>query len=130
MTLQLYPILTTFRTIDHEADLQRIFEARQEIFLDRIHYLCSPAIDDLLAGGHDIPVLMVQTMDKDELIAHAKENMMVNIGTRICLLSETIQDSWWGTVHHTIGLVRCPKPILWQIVDVCWAEQDPCPLSM
>lgn len=123
-------MLTTVRPTDCEDTLQHLFEAGQELFLTRIHYLCSPTIDDLLACGRDIPILMAQTIEGDELIARAKEHMMVNVGTRICLLSETIEDPWWGTVHHTIGLVRYPKPSLWQIVDVCWSAHDPCPLPM
>lgn len=130
MALQMYPILTSFRITDPEEDLQHYFDASQDLFLDRIDYMCSPTINDLLQSGLDIPVLMIQTMNNNELIAHAKENMMVNIGTRICLLSETIENPYWGTVHHTIGIVRCPKPYLWKIIDVCWSTQDRCPLVM
>ena len=130
MALQVYPILTSFRIVDPEDELQHLFDAVQELFLNRIEYMTSSTITDLLLSGLDIPVLMIQTVDHEELIACAKENMMKNIGTRICLLSETIEDPWWGTVHHTIGIVRCPKPYLWKIVDVCWSAQDRCPLPM
>ena len=98
--------------------------------MSRINYMTSSTVTDMLLSGLDIPVLMIQTVDPEELIARAKENMMVNIGTRICLLSETIEDPWWGTVHHTVGIVRCPKPSLWKIVEVCWSPQDRCPLLM
>jgi hypothetical protein len=130
MALQVYPILTSFRITDPEDELQHLFDAVQELFLNRIEYMTSSTITDLLLSGLDIPVLMIQTVDHEELIACAKENMMKNIGTRICLLSETIEDPWWGTVHHTIGIVRCPKPTLWKVVDVCWSAQDRCPLPM
>ena len=130
MALQVYPILTSFRIVDPEEDLQHLFDAGQDLFLTRVEYMTSPFINDMLLSGLDIPTLMIQIVEKDELIASAKENMMVNIGTRICLLSETIEDPWWGTVHHTVGIVRCPKPALWKIIDVCWSAQDRCPLSM
>ena len=126
----LYPILTSFRITDPEEELQHLFEAQQDLFSSRVEYMTSSTISDLLLSGLDIPVLMIQTVEKDELIACAKENMMKNIGTRICLLSETIEDPWWGTIHHTIGIVRCPKPALWKIVEVCWSSQDLCPLPM
>ena len=126
----LSPILTSFRIVDPEEELQHLFEAQQDLFLNRVEYMTSSTVTDLLLSGLDIPVLMIQTVEHDELIASAKENMMMNIGTRICLLSETIEDPWWGTVHHTIGIVRCPKPALWKVVDVCWSAQDLCPLSM
>jgi hypothetical protein len=126
----MYPILTSLRPTDPEEDLQHLFDAAQELVLSRVDYMTSSTISDLLQSGLDIPVLMIQTVEGDELIASAKENMMVNIGTRICLLSETIEDPWWGTVHHTIGIVRCPKPTLWKVVDVCWSAQDRCPLPM
>ena len=126
----LYPILTSFRITDPEEELQHLFEAQQDLFSSRVEYMTSSTISDLLLSGLDIPVLMIQTVEKDELIACAKENMMKNIGTRICLLSETIEDPWWGTVHHTVGIVRCPKPALWKIVEVCWSSQDLCPLPM
>ena len=130
MALQVYPILTSFRITDPEADLQHLFDAVQDLFLNRVEYMTSSTVTDMLLSGLDIPVLMIQTVDHEELIACAKENMMKNIGTRICLLSETINDPWWGTVHHTVGIVRCPKPSLWKIVDVCWSPQDLCPLPM
>jgi len=130
MTLQMYPILTSFRIVDPEAELQHLFDANQDLFLSRVDYMTSSTVTDMLLSGLDIPVLMIQTVSSEELIAHAKENMMVNIGTRICLLSETIEDPWWGTVHHSVGIVRCPKPYLWKIVDVCWSAQDRCPLVM
>ena len=126
----LYPILTSFRITDPEEELQHLFEAQQDLFSSRVEYMTSSTISDLLLSGLDIPVLMIQTVTHDELIASAKENMMKNIGTRICLLSETIEDPWWGTVHHTVGIVRCPKPALWKIVEVCWSSQDLCPLPM
>ena len=126
----LSPILTSFRITDPEEELQHLFEAQQDLFSSRVEYMTSSTISDLLLSGLDIPVLMIQTVEKDELIACAKENMMKNIGTRICLLSETIEDPWWGTVHHTVGIVRCPKPALWKVIDVCWSAQDLCPLSM
>ena len=126
----LSPILTSFRIVDPEEELQHLFEAQQDLFLNRVEYMTSSTVTDLLLSGLDIPVLMIQTVEHDELIASAKENMMKNIGTRICLLSETIEDPWWGTVHHTIGIVRCPKPALWKIVEVCWSSQDLCPLPM
>ena len=126
----LYPILTSFRITDPEEELQHLFEVQQDLFSSRVEYMTSSTISDLLLSGLDIPVLMIQTVEKDELIACAKENMMKNIGTRICLLSETIEDPWWGTVHHTVGIVRCPKPALWKIVEVCWSSQDLCPLPM
>ena len=126
----LSPILTSFRITDPEEELQHLFEAQQDLFSSRVEYMTSSTISDLLLSGLDIPVLMIQTVEKDELIACAKENMMKNIGTRICLLSETIEDPWWGTVHHTVGIVRCPKPALWKIVEVCWSSQDLCPLPM
>ena len=126
----LSPILTSFRITDPEEELQHLFEAQQDLFSSRVEYMTSSTISDLLLSGLDIPVLMIQTVEKDELIACAKENMMKNIGTRICLLSETIEDPWWGTVHHTVGIVRCPKPALWKIVEVCWSSQDMCPLPM
>ena len=126
----MYPILTSFRIVDPEEDLQHLFDAGQDLFSSRVEYMTSSTISDLLLSGLDIPVLMIQTVEKDELIACAKENMMKNIGTRICLLSETIEDPWWGTVHHTVGIVRCPKPALWKIVEVCWSSQDLCPLPM
>ena len=124
------PILTSFRIVDPEEELQHLFDAGQDLFSSRVEYMTSSTISDLLLSGLDIPVLMIQTVEKDELIACAKENMMKNIGTRICLLSETIEDPWWGTIHHTIGIVRCPKPALWKIVEVCWSSQDLCPLPM
>jgi hypothetical protein len=130
MALQVYPILTSFRIVDPEEELQHLFDASQDLFLSRVNYMTSSTVTDMLLSGLDIPVLMIQTVDPEELIARAKENMMVNIGTRICLLSETIEDPWWGTVHHSVGIVRCPKPHLWKIVDVCWSAQDRCPLSM
>jgi hypothetical protein len=130
MALQVYPILTSFRIVDPEEELQHLFDAGQDLFLSRVNYMTSSTVTDMLLSGLDIPVLMIQTVDPEELIARAKENMMVNIGTRICLLSETIEDPWWGTVHHSVGIVRCPKPHLWKIVDVCWSAQDRCPLSM
>jgi len=130
MALQVYPILTSFRIVDPEEELQHLFDAGQDLFLNRVEYMTSSTVSDLLLSGLDIPVLMIQTVENDELIACAKENMMKNIGTRICLLSETIEDPWWGTVHHTVGIVRCPKPALWKIVDVCWSSQDRCPLPM
>ena len=130
MALQVYPILTSFRIVDPEEELQHLFDAGQDLFLNRVEYMTSSTVTDMLLSGLDIPVLMIQTVEPDELIARAKENMMVNIGTRICLLSETIEDPWWGTVHHAIGIVRCPKPSLWKIVDVCWSAQDRCPLPM
>jgi hypothetical protein len=130
MALQVYPILTSFRIIDPEEELQHLFDACQDLFLNRVEYMTSSTVTDLLLSGLDIPVLMIQTVEHDELIACAKENMMKNIGTRICLLSETIEDPWWGTVHHAVGIVRCPKPALWKIVDVCWSSQDRCPLPM
>jgi hypothetical protein len=130
MALQVYPILTSFRIIDPEEELQHLFDAGQDLFLNRVEYMTSSTVTDLLLSGLDIPVLMIQTVEPDELIARAKENMMKNIGTRICLLSETIEDPWWGTVHHAVGIVRCPKPALWKIVDVCWSSQDRCPLPM
>jgi len=130
MALQVYPILTSLRIVDPEEDLQYLFDAGQDLFLNRVDYMISPLIHDMLLSGLDIPTLMIQTVTHDELLASAKENMMVNIGTRICLLSETIEDPWWGTVHHTVGIVRCPKPTLWKVVDVCWSAQDRCPLSM
>jgi len=126
----MYPILTSFRIVDPEDELQHLFDAGQDLFLNRVEYMTSSTVSDLLLSGLDIPVLMIQTVENDELIACAKENMMKNIGTRICLLSETIEDPWWGTVHHTVGIVRCPKPALWKIVDVCWSSQDRCPLPM
>jgi hypothetical protein len=126
----MYPILTSLRPTDPEEDLQHLFDAAQEFILSRRDYMTSSTISDLLQSGLDIPVLMIQTVERDELIESAKENMMVNIGTRICLLSETIEDPWWGTVHHTIGIVRCPKPTLWKVVEVCWSSQDRCPLPM
>lgn len=126
----LYPILTSFRIVDPEDELQHLFDVGQDLFLNRVEYMTSSTVTDMLLSGLDIPVLMIQTVDPEELIARAKENMMVNIGTRICLLSETIQDPWWGTVHHTVGIVRCPKPSLWKIVEVCWSPQDRCPLLM
>ena len=126
----LYPILTSFLITDPEEELQHLFEAQQDLFSSRVEYMTSSTISDLLLSGLDIPVLMIQTVEKDELIACAKENMMKTIGTRICLLSETIEDPWWGTVHHTVGIVRCPKPALWKIVEVCWSSQDLCPLPM
>ena len=130
MALQVYPILTSFRIVDPEEDLQHLFDAGQDLFLSRVEYMTSPLINDMLLSGLDIPTLMIQIVEKDELLASAKENMMVNIGTRICLLSETIQDPWWGTIHHTVGIVRCPKPSLWKIVEVCRSPQYRCPLSM
>ena len=130
MALQVYPILTSFHIVDPEEELQHLFDAGQDLFLNRIEYMTSSTVSDLLLSGLDIPVLMIQTVEHDELIACAKENMMKNIGTRICLLSETIEDPWWGTVHHTVGIVRCPKPALWKVVEVCWSAQDRCPLPM
>jgi len=130
MTLQMYPILTSFRITDPEEDLQHLFDAGQDLFLSRVDYMTSSTINDLLQSGLDIPILMIQTVQNEKLIESAKENMMVNIGTRICLLSEIIHDPWWGIVYHTVGIVRCPKPYLWKIVDVCWSAQDRCPLSM
>ena len=126
----LSPALTSFRITDPEEELQHLFEAQQDLFLSRVEYMISPLINDMLLSGLDIPTLMIQTVERDELIASAKENMMKDIGTRICLLSETIEDPWWGTVHHTVGVVRCPKPALWKIVEVCWSPQDRCPLPM
>jgi len=126
----MYPILTSLRPTDPEEDLQHLFDAGQDLFLNRVEYMTSSTVSDLLLSGLDIPVLMIQTVTHDELLASAKENMMVNIGTRICLLSETIEDPWWGTVHHAVGIVRCPKPYLWKIVDVSWSAQDRCPLPM
>lgn len=126
----MYPILTSFRITDPEEELQDLFQAQRDFFSSRVEYMTSSTISDLLLSGLDIPVLMIQTVARDELIASAKENMMKDIGTRICLLSETIEDPWWGTVHHTVGIVRCPKPALWKIVEVCWSPQDRCPLPM
>lgn len=124
----LYPVLTSFRITDPEEELQDLFGTQQDHFLNRIEYMTSSTISDLLLS--DTPDLKIQTATHNELIASAKENMMKDIGTRICLLSETIEDPWWGTVHHTVGLVRCPKPSLWKIVEVCWSSQDRCPLPM
>jgi hypothetical protein len=119
-------VLTTFRVIDKEATETAFEQALAGGAFSQPYYILTSDLKDSLSDADHVDPLSFSYPSFETMESTARENMMVSIGTSICIIDETVPFGLGG-IRHTIGIQRINTLMMWKLVDVYWLEGERCP---
>lgn len=119
-------VLTTFRVVDKEATELAFERALAVGAFSQPYYILTSDLKDSLSEADHLDLLSFSQPSVETMESVARENMMVSIGTSICIIDETVPFGLGG-IRHTVGIQRTNTMTMWQLIDVYWLEEERCP---
>lgn len=119
-------VLTTFRVIDKEATELAFEQALATGAFSQPYYILTSDLKDSLSEADHLDLLSFSHPSFEAMESVARENMMVSIGTSVCIIDETVPFGL-SIIRHTVGIQRTNTVTMWQLIDVYWLEEERCP---
>jgi hypothetical protein len=120
-------VLTTFRVIDKEATETAFERAIAAGAFSQPYCILTSNLKESISESEQVDLLSFSYPSIESMESVARDNMMVSIGTSICLVNEIVPFEPFGSIRHCTGIQRLGTSIMWKPIDVYWLEGERCP---
>jgi len=120
-------VLTTFRVVDKEATESAFERAIAAGAFSQPYCILTSNLKESISEVEQVDLLSFSYPSVESMESVARDNMMVSIGTSICLVSEVVPFEPFGSIRHSMGIQRLGTSTMWKPIDVYWLEGERCP---